>query len=75
MVMGTLLKYIFYIIIILLIYLVAKDIYDGKINQDTTVREMGTTLEQQSQKIVKDGVATIEKESQKEIKKQSIATP
>ena len=73
--MGTLLKYIFYIIIILLIYLVAKDIYDGKINQDTTVREMGTTLEQQSQKIVKDGVATIEKESQKEIKKQSIATP
>lgn len=69
MVMGTLLKYIFYIIIILLIYLVAKDIYDGKINQDTTVREMGTTLEQQSQKIVKDGVATIEKESQKEIKK------
>ena len=69
MVMGTLLKYIFYIIIILLIYLVAKDIYDGKINQDTTIREMGTTLEQQSQKIVKDGVATIEKESQKEIKK------
>ena len=67
--MGTLLKYIFYIIIILLIYLVAKDIYDGKINQDTTVREMGTTLEQQSQKIVKDRVATIEKESQKEIKK------
>lgn len=67
--MGTLLKYIFYIIIILLIYLVAKDIYDGKINQDTTVREMGTTLEQQSQKIVKDGVATIEKKSQKEIKK------
>lgn len=67
--MGTLLKYIFYIIIILLIYLVAKDIYDGKINQDTTVREMGTTLEQQSQKIVKDGVAAIEKESQKEIKK------
>lgn len=67
--MGTLLKYIFYIIIILLIYLVAKDIYDGKINQDTTVREMGTTLEQQSQKIVKDGVATIEKESPKEIKK------
>ncbi len=67
--MGTLLKYIFYIIIILLIYLVAKDIYDGKINQDTTVREMGTTLEQQSQKIVKDGVETIEKESQKEIKK------
>ncbi len=68
--MGTLLKYIFYIIIILLVYLVAKDIYDGKINQDTTVQEMGTTLEQQSQKIVKDGVATIEKETQKEIKKQ-----
>lgn len=68
--MGTLLKYIFYIIIILLVYLVAKDIYDGKINQDTTVREMGTTLEQQSQKIVKDGVAAIEKETPKEIKKQ-----
>lgn len=67
--MGTLLKYIFYIIIILLVYLVAKDIYDGKINQDTTVREMGTTLEQQSQKIVKDGVSAIENETQKEIKK------
>ena len=35
--MGTILKYIFYVALILVIYLVAKGIYDGKITEDTTV--------------------------------------
>lgn len=57
--MGTLLKYIFYIALILLIYIVAKDIYDGKINQDTTVQEVGESVGTQSKQILKDGVEAV----------------
>ena len=37
--MGTLLKYIFYIILIIVIYLVGRGIYEGQINETTTVGE------------------------------------
>ncbi len=38
--MGTLLKYIFYIILIIVIYLVGRGIYEGQINETTTVGEV-----------------------------------
>lgn len=50
--MGTLLKYIFYIALIMLVYIVVKDIYDGKINQDTTAGEIGSNVSSQSQQMV-----------------------
>nr|QIM10655.1 hypothetical protein PlAlph_5470 [uncultured Alphaproteobacteria bacterium] len=57
--MGTLLKYIFYIVLVLLIYIVAKDIYDGKINQDTTVQEVGETVGTQSKQIINNSVEAV----------------
>lgn len=57
--MGTLLKYIFYIALILLIYIVAKDIYDGKINQDTTVQEIGKSVETQSEQMIDKGINAV----------------
>ncbi len=57
--MGTLLKYIFYIALILLIYIVAKDIYDGKINQDTTVQEVGKSVETQSEQMIDKGINAV----------------
>ena len=42
--MGTILKYIFYVALILVIYLVAKGIYDGKITEDTTVAQVGSNI-------------------------------
>ena len=50
--MGTLLKYIFYIILIIVIYLVGRGIYEGQINETTTVGEVG----QGTKEIVKKGV-------------------
>ena len=41
--MGTFLKYIFYIILIVVIYLVGRGIYEGSINEQTTV---GSVVEQ-----------------------------
>lgn len=35
--MGTFLKYVFYLALIIVIYLVGKGIYDGQINEETTV--------------------------------------
>lgn len=62
--MGTLLKYIFYIVLIALVYIVAKDIYDGKINRDTTVQEVGQSVETQSKQIIDDSVNAVKKAAQ-----------
>ena len=52
--MGTLLKYIFYIILIIVIYLVGRGIYDGQINETTT--EVVSDVGQGTKEIVKKGV-------------------
>ena len=38
--MGTLFKYIFYIVLILAIYIIGKGIYGGQIDEKTTVGEV-----------------------------------
>ena len=38
--MGTILKYIFYIALIIIIYLVGKGIFEGSINETTTVGQV-----------------------------------
>ena len=54
--MGTLLKYIFYIILIIVIYLVGRGIYEGQINETTTVGEVVSDVGQGTKEIVKKGV-------------------
>ena len=54
--MGTLLKYVFYIILILVIYLVGRGIYEGQINETTTVGEVVNEVGQGTKEIVKKGV-------------------
>lgn len=41
--MGTFLKYVFYLALIVIIYLVGKGIYNGQINENTTV---GSVIDQ-----------------------------
>ncbi|MGN0914617.1 MAG: hypothetical protein ACI4OW_06980 [Alphaproteobacteria bacterium] len=43
--MGTFLKYVFYLTLIVVIYLVGKGIYDGQINEQTTVGEVTEQVE------------------------------
>lgn len=54
--MGTLLKYIFYIILIIVIYLVGRGIYEGQINETTTVGQVMNDVGQGTKEIVKKGV-------------------
>ena len=46
--MGTILKYLFYIFLIIVIYLLGVGFYEGTINKDSTVGEV-------TQDMVKDG--------------------
>lgn len=43
--MGTLIKYLFYLILIVVIYLVGRGIYEGQINEQTTVGEVVDQVE------------------------------
>ncbi len=43
--MGTFLKYLFYLVLIIVIYLVGKGIYEGNIDRDTTVGEVVEQVE------------------------------
>lgn len=59
--MGTILKYIFYIVLILVVYLIAKGIYDGKITESTTVKEVGTDISSGTQQLVDESRQAIDK--------------
>ena len=53
--MGTFLKYVFYLVLIIVIYLVGKGIYQGDINEKTTVGEVADTVESGAAQMAKDG--------------------
>ena len=53
--MGTLLKYLFYIFLIIVIYLLGVGFYEGTINKDSTVGEVATDVTQGTKNIIKDG--------------------
>lgn len=65
--MGTFLKYVFYIALVLVVYLVAKGIYTGNINEKTTVGQVVSDVETGSKELVKEGVDNV-KESIDEYK-------
>lgn len=54
--MGTLLKYAFYLILIIVIYLIGRGIYEGQINEKTTVGEVVSDVGQETRELVKKGV-------------------
>ncbi len=52
--MGTFLKYLFYLILIIVIYLVGKGIYDGTIDKQTTVGSVVNQVDAGAEQIAKD---------------------
>lgn len=42
--MGTFLKYVFYLAVILLVYIIIVGIYNGKITKESTVSEVGSQI-------------------------------
>lgn len=59
--MGTILKYLFYIILIIVLYLVGRGIYEGQITETTTVGEVMSEVGAGTKDIVKKGVdATVD---------------
>ncbi len=52
--MGTFLKYVFYLILLVVIFLVGKGIYDGNIDKTTTVGEVVSQVGDGTKQIVKD---------------------
>ena len=61
MIMRTFLKYLFYILLLLVIYVVGKGVYDGKINKNTTVEGVVSEVSDEAQNVVKKGVDAADK--------------
>ena len=62
--MGTFLKYVFYLILIVVIYLVGKGIYDGDITEKTTVGQVVDTVETGAAQMAKDSGNAVKEEIQ-----------
>ncbi len=53
--MGTLLKYMLYALIIIIIYLLGVGFYNGTFNKDSTVGEVTSDVTAQTKQMIKDG--------------------
>ena len=53
--MGTLLKYLLYALIIVIIYLLGVGFYEGTFNKDSTVGEVTSDVTAQTKQMIKDG--------------------
>ena len=53
--MGTLLKYLLYALIIVVIYLLGVGFYEGTFNRDSTVGEISEDVAQSTGRIIRDG--------------------
>ncbi len=62
--MGTFLKYVFYLILIIVIYLIGKGIYDGNITEKTTVGQVVDTVGTGAAQMAKDSGNAIKEEIQ-----------
>lgn len=54
--MGTILKYVFYVALILVVYLVAKGIYTGNINESTTVGQVVSDVGSGTKEIINESI-------------------
>lgn len=53
--MGTLLKYLLYALIIVVIYLIGVGFYEGRFNRDSTIGEVSDDVAKGTKNIIKDG--------------------
>lgn len=53
--MGTIVKYIVYILIIIVIYLLGVGFYEGTFNSNSTVGEVSSDVAQSTKEIIDDG--------------------
>ena len=58
--MGTFLKYVFYILLIVVVYLVGKGVYEGSINEQTTVGAVVDQVGEGGKQLAKDGVNAVD---------------
>ena len=56
--MGTILKYLVYIFLIIVIYLLGVGFYEGNINKNTTMGEVAQDVTHGTEEIIKEGYNT-----------------
>ncbi len=71
--MGTLLKYIFYIVLIVVIFLIAKGIYDGQITQNSTVGQVGSDIAQGTEKLMDKAKTALNEKQEKNHQEEMIS--
>lgn len=59
--MGTFLKYLIYVVLLVVLYVVIKGFYDGKINSSTTLGNVANQVEMETQEIATETSKAIEK--------------
>ncbi|MBR2922667.1 MAG: hypothetical protein IKC10_05035 [Alphaproteobacteria bacterium] len=52
--MRTVIKYVFYLVLIAILYIVISAMYNGTINKSTTMSEVGTEIKTGAEKMVSD---------------------
>ncbi len=58
--MKTVIKYVFYLVLIAILYIVISAMYNGSINKSTTVGEVGTEIKSGAEKMVSDTAKAVE---------------
>ena len=58
--MGNFLKYLFYLILLVVVYLLGKGIFDGQITKNSTVSQVVNNVEDGTKQLVNDGVNATE---------------
>ena len=58
--MKIIFKYLFYLVLIAVLYIVISAMYDGKINGSTTVNEVGVQVSSGIDKMASDTVKKVE---------------
>ena len=57
--MKTIFKYLFYLVLIAILYIVISAIYNGKINGSSTVDEVGAQISSDAEKMASDSANAV----------------
>lgn len=72
--MGTVVKYVFYIVLLVVIYLVGRGIYDGNITKETTVGNVVNQVEEGSKEILDDTAQDVRR-GYEDVKRNAASAP